>query len=669
MGFRHFVFTGIASVAVGSTVELPHGLRLSGLRATSALATSSDVDQYLGIPFATPPVGSLRFAPPEPFTGRWPGVRRFEKIAKGCFSGKTGTTEDCLYLNVYRPSGIAAGEELPVMVWIYGGGFTSGSTTLYNGTELAARNRVIIVVPAYRLGMLGFYKGNWGILDQQLALRWVRDNISAFRGDKSRVALFGQSAGAFSVAAHLVSPGSRGLFSAAILSSPTAHSSFFFQDEADANRFSDWAAKSLADCDDIECLRSVPVSRLLVENGHRDAKMPDWASRLFPYMPWGITIDHKLISDTPLRLAQAGHVADVPVIIGITQEEGSAFSLMLNVLIRPAFRGDIPASMIRNITHHLLGDDELVNRAMRDYPLHEQFVGPPAPVAEPANKTSNMDELIAQFRAIVDRDFGAMSEAEFNAAVPVLNLTSLIPAAITYDRAPASFFKQTMRNSLFACPLIEFSDAIAKHNGGRVWAYNFALDVWADTPWSEATLNAMGIPGNTSLAEMGAFHGAELPFIWNLFPKRPVTPNELTNPMTAFNAFIGQNFCPANSFKRSVANQIGCLWTNLAKCGSPHCSASSCNTTTEWAAYGSGQYLNIEGRGELRMRSVVPTGREAIDAPMPSIQQCELWKDVRLPFHNFVGVAAPALLEASARSGSAHASILAVAFALLVILM
>ena len=155
----------------------------------------TSVDAYLGIPFAEPPVNQLRFRPPQPLARKWDGIKCFGELRNGCYTGKEGTSEDCLYLNVYRPQNIAAAVQLPVMVWIYGGGFTSGKVDMFNGTELAARNNVIVVVPAYRLGAFGFLAsnktyaesgttGNWGFLDQQFALKWVQTNIASFKGDR-----------------------------------------------------------------------------------------------------------------------------------------------------------------------------------------------------------------------------------------------------------------------------------------------------------------------------------------------------------------------------------------------------------------------------------------------------------------------------------------------------
>jgi para-nitrobenzyl esterase len=155
-------------------------------------------------------------------------------------------SEDCLYLDVYVPPGMPANAKLPVMVWIYGGGYTVGDDwefTLYDAQNLVKRSDVIIVAPNYRLGAFGFLSnpdlkaedskgstGNYGLQDQNLALQWVQQNIANFGGDPSRVTIFGESAGAFSVCWHLVSPLSTGLFTAAIMESGTCDSTQFFQE-------------------------------------------------------------------------------------------------------------------------------------------------------------------------------------------------------------------------------------------------------------------------------------------------------------------------------------------------------------------------------------------------------------------------------------------------------
>ena len=655
MGWYTTAYITLVAVSSGAVVQLPLGSVLQGIHGTSSDSRLSDtdrlVDQYLGIPFAEPPIGNLRFRPPRKLEPLWEGVRHFSKSAKPCFSGRDSSLEDCLYLNVFRPSTLNPSERLPVMVWIHGGGFTHGRVDVFNGTELAARNRVIVVVPAYRLGMLGFYAsratfnesgttGNWGILDQRMALSWVHENIQAFGGDTQRVVLFGQSAGAFSIAAHLVSPGSAGLFSAAILSSPTTHSSYFFQDMENSVAFSDWAAKTLGGCqsgDDLECLRSVDVSKLAVKSAHRDINSPPQASRLFPFMPWGLTIDGVVLSGTPLDMARLGKVSNVPVILGLTEDEGTAFALLLSNMVRPAIRGDIPVEVIRNITNHLIGNPDLTETLLSGYFRFQtsQYVEP-APLIKLPDDETNSDDLAAnlllEFEAIRSRDISEMTAEEFASAVPSLRLVKSVIDKVTFDKTPMEFFADALKNSLFACPTMDFAQAMASYNGGRVWLYNFALDVWTDTPWVGTRLvDAGGGSGNLTFDDLGAFHGAEIPFIWNLFPQKPLLPSELGNPLSLFSAYSNNRFCPSDSFKRRVADQVGCLWTNLAKCDHPQCNDRQCEIPVQWNTYGkSDDYLNLHGRGEYSRGKVV-------SASLPDKDQCAIWKDLRVPAFDFIG--------------------------------
>jgi para-nitrobenzyl esterase len=198
---------------------------------------SGDLMIYKGIPFAAPPVGILRWRPPQT-PSAWPGVRKAEAFAPACMQtgvsmpGETPprTSEDCLYLNIWAP---AHGTGHAVMVWIYGGGFSNGSAAmpLYWGDELA-RKGIIVVTFGYRLGAFGFLalpeltaesafhsSGNYGLMDQIAALKWVRDNIAAFGGDPARVTIAGQSAGAASVSILMASPLAKGLFRGAIAES------------------------------------------------------------------------------------------------------------------------------------------------------------------------------------------------------------------------------------------------------------------------------------------------------------------------------------------------------------------------------------------------------------------------------------------------------------------
>nr|XP_005318332.3 cocaine esterase-like [Ictidomys tridecemlineatus] len=206
--------------------------------------TDVEVHTFLGIPFAKPPVGPLRFSAPEP-PEPWSGVRDGTSHPAMCLQDVARNTlvtnllnltlplipmsEDCLYLSIYSPAHAREGSNLPVMVWIHGGALVVGSASMYDGSVLAAIENVLVVSIQYRLGVLGFFStgdqhatGNWGFLDQVAALRWVQQNIAHFGGNPDRVTIFGQSAGGSSVSSLVVSPMSQGLFHGAIMESGVA---------------------------------------------------------------------------------------------------------------------------------------------------------------------------------------------------------------------------------------------------------------------------------------------------------------------------------------------------------------------------------------------------------------------------------------------------------------
>nr|XP_034378509.1 pyrethroid hydrolase Ces2a-like isoform X3 [Arvicanthis niloticus] len=204
--------------------------------------TKSGVHAFLGIPFAKPPVGPLRFAPPEdpePWSGVRDGTLQPAMCLQTDMMNLEGVeemrmtllpmSEDCLYLNIYTPAHAQEGSNLPVMVWIHGGALVIGSASMNDASTLAANEEIVIVSIQYRLGILGFFstgdqhaRGNWGYLDQVAALRWVQKNIAYFGGNRDRVTIFGVSAGGTSVSSHVVSPMSQGLFHGAIMQSGVA---------------------------------------------------------------------------------------------------------------------------------------------------------------------------------------------------------------------------------------------------------------------------------------------------------------------------------------------------------------------------------------------------------------------------------------------------------------
>ncbi|MEN3359030.1 MAG: para-nitrobenzyl esterase [Mycobacteriales bacterium] len=281
------------------------------------------VDSFLGLRYAAAPVGPLRWRPPRPAPA-WSGVRPASRYGNRCpatasTNGPRSETEDCLFLNVQRPAGARPGARLPVYLFIHGGGLQNGSSNQHDGSLIVTGSGVLVVTINYRLGVFGFLghpgltaergeSGNYGFLDQQAALRWVRRNIAAFGGDPGRVTIGGESAGGFSVCAHLSAPGSRGLFAGAMIQSGSCPS----QTQAAAEAVGTTLASRVG-CTDaptaVACLRAVPTGQLL------DAG----ASAAFVRGGTTLPLD-------PAVAIQTGRFARVPVVIGANRDEGRTFS-------------------------------------------------------------------------------------------------------------------------------------------------------------------------------------------------------------------------------------------------------------------------------------------------------------------------------------------------------
>jgi para-nitrobenzyl esterase len=236
---------------------------------------SGAVDEFLGIPYAAPPVGALRWQPPQP-AASWSGVRAATQFAPHCPQvagpfGEASTSEDCLYLNVFTPAG---GGLHPVMVWIHGGALVSGESNDYDPAGLVG-DGVTVVTINYRLGALGFLahpalagpngqSGDYGLMDQQAALRWVQRNIANFGGDPRNVTIFGESAGGLSVLSQVASPQARGLFAKAIAESGSYNltQTSLASAETAGEAF---ATKAGCASQTAACLRSLPVSTILAD--------------------------------------------------------------------------------------------------------------------------------------------------------------------------------------------------------------------------------------------------------------------------------------------------------------------------------------------------------------------------------------------------------------------
>jgi para-nitrobenzyl esterase len=321
-------------------------------------AQSDEVRAFKGVPYAAPPVGALRFRAPRVHP-EWTDVRETLNFGVACPQPTqlgidvNAQGEDCLTLNVWAPPRSNEANnpdeeeptrERPVMLWIHGGGFSQGGSaqTLYQGARLAAGGEVVVVSINYRLGALGFLAaeslaeedpsgavGNYGVLDQIFALQWVQENISAFGGDPTRVTVFGESAGGFSICALLASPLAEGLFHQAIIQSGGGCDQFPLARESSAlgspSRISDSLPMieflGCADVLDIpECLRRASVDQLV-------AATESTADALFGLPQVGPNIDGVVIAGQAVDRLESGASPDVPILTGSNADEMSLFTI------------------------------------------------------------------------------------------------------------------------------------------------------------------------------------------------------------------------------------------------------------------------------------------------------------------------------------------------------
>lgn len=321
--------------------------RIRGKRAGTGFA-------FLGIPYAKPPIGARRLMPPVA-ADPWSDVKDATSFGRMCVQSalelnhsEVKGQEDCLTINVWTPALPSSTKApLPVLFWKHGGFFIRGSSSqasadgslLYDGQALANANNAVVVTFNYRIGVLGFLAhpalaaanpqhttGNYALLDTLLALRWVQANIASFNGDKSRVMLFGESAGATDTCALVSSPLAKGLFASALMQSGNCSS------ETLAYRYEDHTSivddlKCAKAPDVVACLRDAPLSELVKAGGNKVAGKMLLTHTInvdpvrFMKVPFGATVDGYVLEDDPLATIQAGKHNHVPLVVGTNSQE------------------------------------------------------------------------------------------------------------------------------------------------------------------------------------------------------------------------------------------------------------------------------------------------------------------------------------------------------------
>jgi para-nitrobenzyl esterase len=340
MAFSKILAAAAVALAVAASAQAAETVRVA--QGTLHGQTAGSVTSFKGVPFAAPPVGELRWRPPAA-PAAWSGVREAKAFGPACMQMSTprpgappmAQSEDCLYLNVWAPAAAKPGQKLPVMVWIHGGSFTSGagSVPFYDGSHFAERG-VVLVTVNYRLGRLGFFAhpaltaenpqgalGNYGIMDNIAALKWVKANIAAFGGDPNNVTAFGESAGGILVNFLMTAPEAKGLFQKAISESGFGRSAGV-PIRGDAQRTGEKIGVAYATSVGVagsgpaaaKALRALPAEQLSIPAGGIGASGQP-----------GPMVDGLVIPEPPPEAFAKGHEAKVPYIAGGNSWEASLF--------------------------------------------------------------------------------------------------------------------------------------------------------------------------------------------------------------------------------------------------------------------------------------------------------------------------------------------------------
>ncbi|XP_066469165.1 cholinesterase-like [Tiliqua scincoides] len=335
-----FLLSSSVSTSEDDTVVVTSSGLVKGKRLPVGSRT---VTAYLGIPYAEPPLGKLRFQKPIPHQP-WSQILDANDFGNCCnqislkgfpdgevWTANRPVSEDCLFLNIWVPHPRPR-TPAPVLVWIHGGGFFTGTASLdlYNGASLAAAEDLIVISVNYRLGILGFLAlppavpGNMGLLDQQLALRWVKENAAVFGGNPAQVTIFGHSAGAASVGLHLFSPASQPLFAQAALQSGSVTAVWAWISPEEAKRRALALAQLLGCAKDndtavVSCLQGKDIATFA------EYELSKLRSPMLLDLHFVPTTDGEFLPDEPRKLLEAGRMWAKPVLTGVTSDEASTF--------------------------------------------------------------------------------------------------------------------------------------------------------------------------------------------------------------------------------------------------------------------------------------------------------------------------------------------------------
>jgi para-nitrobenzyl esterase len=383
----------IAANALAQTVTTPAGTFPSETYVGVLVNGTTD---FLGIRYAAAPVGDLRFSAPSPPPADSSPIAATQ-FGSSCPQtpspfGKASLDEDCLFLNIFVPSPpVSANNRFPVMVFFHGGAFVFGESSDYDASPLAMQGNVIVVTINYRLGILGYLadtaldaqsangaSGNYGLADQQFALRWVQQNISAFGGDSEKITIFGESAGGFSVCANVVSPASAGLFTRAITESGPCSSALPTKSEAEAEGAGIAAALGCSQSSSsavVSCLRALTVPEILtVQNAITSQNSIGSLTAFFP------NVDGVLIPREPVISLLLGKFNHVPLLMGTNHDEGRLFIAIdfdLNPLAGPLNAAEYPTAIAAIATAAVAEGgsnnpqlvEKITGEILKEYPL------------------------------------------------------------------------------------------------------------------------------------------------------------------------------------------------------------------------------------------------------------------------------------------------------------